>query len=141
MFVILAVVITFAEDPTTSNDEEENDANCSGIEEEVASNLPEDFESELCVIHYRDQYRDSRWTGQSDCDLEAIIADVHSVDIPLCILSVEGDLIDLHHCHWDLGPLVPSVATIVYGWVLEDDLLTDCDEGVGFRFLLLDFLD
>jgi hypothetical protein len=66
MFVILAVVVAFAENQSTStsNDEEENDANCSWIEDKVASNLPKNFESELCVIHYRDQYRDSGWTGQ-----------------------------------------------------------------------------
>ena len=52
---ILAVVVTFAEDQatSTSDDEEDGDACSSWIEEEVASNLPEDFESELCVIHYR----------------------------------------------------------------------------------------
>jgi hypothetical protein len=64
---ILAVVVTFAEDQatSTSNDEEDSDACSSWIEEEVASNLPKYFESELCVFHYRDQYRDSGWTAQS----------------------------------------------------------------------------
>jgi hypothetical protein len=47
MVVILAVVVLFVNHcPSTKTEDKENDdACCSGIEDEVASDLPEDFES------------------------------------------------------------------------------------------------